>query len=335
MIMPREPGYLERADAAYDGGQFEKALELYQKHIEMEPDAPEGHEGLGLSLWALERHPEALHALNAAQKFDPENAGIAINRAALLTDALERHQETVAICESLIRRKLKANDVRDARYFAAKAHFRLGNDAKALALLDAALRDTPADIELLSWKAHVLYESGQYEKARPVHEKCLQLDGDDAGIWWDYGLVVEKLGDETTAHRAFERAHELEPEDFPLPVPITARDVEHIALRTLEELPDDFRDAIREVPVIVDDFPSREFVVENPTLGPQILGLFTGNTRNDSHPVPTAIMLFRKNLEKIAADRDELESEVRKTLLHEIGHYLGLDEDDLKERGLE
>ena len=131
MIMPREPGYLERADAAYDAGQFEKAMELYQKHIELEPEMPEGHEGLGLSLWALERHREALQALNTAQKFDPENAGIAINRAALLTDALERHEETVAICEGLARRKLKRNDVRDARYFAAKAHFRLGNDAKA------------------------------------------------------------------------------------------------------------------------------------------------------------------------------------------------------------
>jgi len=334
MIMPREPGYLERADAAYDAGRFEDAAEFYRKHIEMEPDAPEGYEGLGLSFWALERHRDALQALNTAQKFDPENAGIAINRAALLTDVLERHQETVAICEGLTRRKLKQLDARDARYFAAKAHFRLGNDAKALVLLDAALRDAPQDLELLSWKAHVLFESGHYEKSKLVHEKCLQLDNDDPGIWWDYGLVLEKLGDEAAAQQAFERAHEMEPEDFPLPVPIAAKEVERIALRTLEEMPDDFRDAIRDVPVIVDDFPSREFVLENPTLGPQILGLFTGNTHNDHHPVPTAIMLFRKNLEKTALDREELELEVRKTLLHEIGHYLGLNEDDLQERGL-
>lgn len=335
MIMPREPGYLERADAAYDAGQFEKAMELYRKQIEMEPDAPEGHEGLGLSLWALEHHREALHELNTAQKFDPENAGIAINRAALLTDALERHQETVAICEGLVRRQLKRNDVRDARYFAAKAHFRLGNDAKALALLEAALRDAPGDIELLSWKAHVLYESGQYEPSKLAHEKCLQLDGEDPGIWWDYGLVMEKIGDETEARRAFERAHELDPEDFPLLVPISAAEVEAVARRTLLELPADFREAILDVPVIVDDFPSREFVLEHPTLGPQILGLFTGNTHYESHPVPTAILLFRKNLEKIAANREELEAEVRTTLLHEIGHYLGLNEDDLRERGLE
>ena len=335
MIMPREPGYLERADAAYDAGQFEKALDLYQKHIEMEPDMPEGYEGLGLSLWALERHRDALQALNTAQKFDPENAGIAINRAALLTDVLERHQESVAICESLTRRKLKRNDIRDARYFAAKAHFRLGNDAKALALLDAALRDAPGDIELLSWKAHVLYESGHYEESKRVHEKCLQIDNDDPGIWWDYGLVVEKLGDEAAAHHAFERAHELDPEDFLLPVAISAKEAERIAVRLLDELPDDFRDAIRDVPVIVDDFPSREFVLENPTLGPQILGLFTGNTHNDRQPVPTAIMIFRKNLEKVVGDREELVVEIRKTLLHEIGHYLGLNEDDLRERGLD
>jgi predicted Zn-dependent protease with MMP-like domain/Flp pilus assembly protein TadD len=335
MIMPREPGYIERADASYDAGQFEKAMELYQKHIEMEPDAPEGYEGLGLSLWALERHRDALRALDTAQKFDPENAGIAINRAALLTDVLERHEETVAICEGLARRNLKRNDVRDARYFAAKAHFRLGNDAEALALLDAALRDAPGDIELLSWKAHVLFESGHYEKAKLAHEACLKLDSEDPGIWWDYGLVIEKLGEGAASLRAFERAHELDPEDFPLPVPISAKEAERIAVRTLEELPDDFRDAIRDVPVIVDDFPSREFVLENPTLGPQILGLFTGYTHGEQQPVPTAIMIFRKNLEKIVVDREELLVEIRKTLLHEIGHYLGLNEDDLRERGLE
>ena len=301
----------------------------------MAQDAPEGHEGLGLSLWAMERHGEALQELNTAQKFDPGNAGIAINRAALLTDALERHQETVAICEGLVRHKLKRNDVRDARYFSAKAHFRLGNDARALALLDAALRDAPGDLELLSWRAHVLYESGHYEPARVTHEQCLQLDSEDPGIWWDYGLVVEKLGDEAAARRAFERAHELDPEDFPLPVPISVEEVVDIARQTLAEMPEDFRDAIRDVPVIVDDFPSREFVRENPTLGPQILGLFTGNTHDESHPVPTAILLFRMNLEKIAVDREELEAEVRTTLLHEIGHYLGLNEDDLRERGLE
>jgi predicted Zn-dependent protease with MMP-like domain len=334
MIMPREPGYLDRADEAYDAGRFEEAAALYQKHIELDPDSPEGHHGFGLCLWEMGRHAEALQPLNTAQQRNPEGVDIAINRAALLTDHLERHQEALVICDDLLRRRLKKADLRDARYFAAKAHFRLGNDAKALALLDAALRDGPDDIELLSWQAHVFFESGYYEKAKQVHERCLRLDPEDPGIHWDYGLVLEKLGLEEAARREFEKAHEMAPEDFLLPAAISPEDMERIARETLDDLPDDFCEVIRNVPVIIDDFPSRAFVMENPTLGPQLLGLFTGNAHYEQSPAPTAILLFRKNLEKVVADREELEEEIRKTLLHEIGHYLGLNEDDLRARGL-
>ncbi|MCX7825210.1 MAG: tetratricopeptide repeat protein [Verrucomicrobiae bacterium] len=332
--MPREPGYLERADEAYDAGQFEEAAELYRKHIELEPDLPEGYEGLGLSLWGMDRHSEALNALNTAQRHDPENAGIALNRAALLTDVLQRHQDAAAICEELLRRKLNKADLRDARLTAAKAMFRLGRDREAIGLLDTALRDAPRDVELLSWKAHVLYESGQYEKAKAVHEQCLRIDPNDPGVHWDYGLVLEKLGDATAAQAEFERAHELAPEEFLPPATISEKEMERIARQTLAELPDDFREVIANVPVVIRDFPTRQFVLENPTLGPQILGLFTGNIHHESQPVPTAIMLFRKNLEKVCATREELEEEIRTTLLHEIGHYLGLSEDDLRARGL-
>jgi predicted Zn-dependent protease with MMP-like domain/Flp pilus assembly protein TadD len=334
MIMPHEPGYLERADTAYDAGRFEDAATLYQKHIEVEPDSPEGYHGYGLSLWAIERHADAQQALNSAQKFEPENVAIALDRAALLTDHLERHQDAIAICEGLLRRKLKKTDMQDARLLAAKAYFRLGNDAKMLALLNSALQETPDDIEILSWKAHVLYESGRYDQAKTVHEQCLRMSPEDPGIHWDYGLVLEKLRDSAAAQLEFERAHELAPEEFLLPVPISEKDMLRVARETLSDLPEEFRDVVESVPIIVDDFPSREFVLENPTLGPQILGLFTGNAHHAHHPMPTAIMLFRKNLEKIVGDRDELEMEIRKTLLHEIGHYLGLDEEDLKARGL-
>jgi Flp pilus assembly protein TadD/predicted Zn-dependent protease with MMP-like domain len=334
MIMPREPGYLDRADEAYDAGRFEEAAALYQKHIEVEPDSPDGHQGLGLSLWGLERFGEALQALNTAQKFDREGVDIAINRAAVLTDHLERHHEAVVICDGLMRRRLKKDELRDARYFAAKAHFRLGNDSKALALLDAALRDAPEDIELLSWQAHVFFESGHYEKAKTVHEQCLKVDPEDPGIHWDYGLALEKLGLEDMARREFEKAHELAPEDFLLPAAISPKDMERISRQTLADLPEDFQEVIRNVPVIIDDVPLQAFVRENPTLGPQVLGLFTGNAHYEQAPAPTAILLFRKNLEKVVSDREELEEEIRKTLLHEIGHYLGLDEDDLSARGL-
>ena len=51
--------------------------------------------------------------------------------------------------------------------------------------------------------------------------------------------------------------------------------------------------------------------------------------------LPASIVLFQRNLERFARDREELAEEIRVTLVHEVGHFLGLDEDELYERGLD
>ncbi len=51
--------------------------------------------------------------------------------------------------------------------------------------------------------------------------------------------------------------------------------------------------------------------------------------------LPSAILLYQRNLERFVRTREELVEEIRITLVHEVGHFLGLDEDELYERGLE
>jgi predicted Zn-dependent protease with MMP-like domain len=50
---------------------------------------------------------------------------------------------------------------------------------------------------------------------------------------------------------------------------------------------------------------------------------------------PSSIVLYQKNLERFARSRKELVEQIGITLIHEVGHFLGLDEDELWERGLE
>ncbi len=71
---------------------------------------------------------------------------------------------------------------------------------------------------------------------------------------------------------------------------------------------------------------------------PDLLGLFVGAAlaEPDESPLPPQIILFLENLWDFAeADEEIYREEVRTTYLHELGHYLGLDEIDLEERGLE
>jgi len=109
---------------------------------------------------------------------------------------------------------------------------------------------------------------------------------------------------------------------------------------SLQELPEAFRRRLDEVPVLVEDLPRREILAAgDPPLPPDLLGLFVGRSllersHLDLPGVPEAIYLFRRNLLRACTDREELIREVRTTVRHEVGHLLGLDEDDLEDLGL-
>ncbi len=108
----------------------------------------------------------------------------------------------------------------------------------------------------------------------------------------------------------------------------------------IEQLPDDYRRVIRDdVPVGVTDRPTREQLAEVGVPADELLlGLYEGVPLPDRLAdmpamVPDRIWLFRQDIEDFAEDADDLVEQVRVTLLHELGHYFGLDEDDLDHLG--
>ena len=107
--------------------------------------------------------------------------------------------------------------------------------------------------------------------------------------------------------------------------------------RTLRGLPEALRTRAVQVPVIFEKHPSRD--LRKCGIDKDTLGLFTGDAYHDvgwsMNPSPNSILLFLTNLWIEAGENEPAyRREVRTTLLHELGHYLGLDEDDLEDRGL-
>jgi predicted Zn-dependent protease with MMP-like domain len=105
---------------------------------------------------------------------------------------------------------------------------------------------------------------------------------------------------------------------------------------TLAELPAPLRERALQLPVTFERVPNSELQAEG--IAPDTLGLFNGPefAEEGSVPLPPQIMLFLENLWGFAdGDEETFRDEVHNTFLHELGHYLGLDEDDLTERGLE
>ena len=93
------------------------------------------------------------------------------------------------------------------------------------------------------------------------------------------------------------------------------------------------------IPVVCFPAPTRE-MVEDEGLEPDLLGLFVGPALDEAEglddPLPPEILLFLENLWDYAEeDPGIFREEVRRTYLHELGHYLGLEEDDLVARDLD
>lgn len=118
---------------------------------------------------------------------------------------------------------------------------------------------------------------------------------------------------------------------------------ERIARQELErlrrKLPPEMAGPARELPVVFMDRPTKAMVRED-GLEPDLLGLFVGPSLAEGleggDPLPPEILLFLGNLWDYAEGDEELfREEVRVTYFHELGHYLGLEEGDLEDRGLE
>ena len=110
-----------------------------------------------------------------------------------------------------------------------------------------------------------------------------------------------------------------------------------VVARILRQLPAQLRARAESVPVVYADRPGRELLAAG--FEDDLMGLFDGEAFPDGesgHALPPRIVLFLENIREDASDdEDRFREEVRTTYLHELGHYLGLDEDALADRGLE
>jgi len=106
--------------------------------------------------------------------------------------------------------------------------------------------------------------------------------------------------------------------------------------QTLDSLPEEFRSRIRNVAVLVEDFPASQ---PSPQPGQQrrlLLGLFHGvpTTKKsvfDLSTGPDYIVLYQKNIEAVCSSEAQVREQIRRTVIHELGHYFGLDENHLKD----
>jgi predicted Zn-dependent protease with MMP-like domain len=104
----------------------------------------------------------------------------------------------------------------------------------------------------------------------------------------------------------------------------------------LDSLPDEFRSRMQNIAVLVEDTPPQQRSPHPRRPKQLLLGLFHGipMTKKSVFDLPTGpdyVVLYQKNIETICASDAEVREQIRRTVIHEVGHYFGMDEDQLKD----
>jgi len=190
-----------------------------------------------------------------------------------------------------------------------------------------------ADLLSLMWEA---YRSDDAKAGIASGHTAVATFPQQGEAWYWLACCLERAKDYRAADRAFMRAAKASSEAQLLPFRVSWRHFQHAVEAAGDSLPEPLRGALEEVTLVLADYA--EPVLLEGFDEPELLGLFVGSERGalseaGAPAVSPCIYIFRRAHEHQSASRREFDSEVKQTLFHELGHYLGYDEDQLGELG--
>lgn len=221
-----------------------------------------------------------------------------------------------------------------------RVHWLEGREGEALTVARQIVAEHPDDADGVLELAQILNDLDRGEDAIGVLWEGVKRTPEDADLWFELGFAAERLEQWELRKKAFHEVWRLEHERPPMSrLFLPDQPFVDAVEATLDKLPPGVRSAVGNVAIMVEDYPD-EWVVEEGIADPRILGLFDGPTRATETGTlatsegPARIYIYRWNIERQCSSPEEVEEQVAITVLHEIGHYLGLDEDALHARGL-
>lgn len=235
----------KQASSAFDHGDFEQAVVLYQKVLQLQPDSVPIRTDLGVALAHLGRYAEAIENYQQALKRDPENAAVRLNLALAWYKQADFPKATSEL--ELLHKKSPEN--RQVLYLLADCYLRLGRNDDVIALLRPEYEANPEDLAVDYAFGTALLREGKVHEGEPVIDHIMKRgDTPEANLllgeaqfaaqdyqaaattlrktvgqnpnfpeaWSLYGRALLNSKDEDVpgAKDAFERALQLDPNDF-------------------------------------------------------------------------------------------------------------------------
>lgn len=208
--------------------------------------------------------------------------------------------------------------------------------AERIARIRAAAGDE--DARGLYLKGSLAWDVDGPEAALPALERAVAVDPDDADLRHALATAYQECGRDADAVPHLLQTRLLDAEgdrEAVLGSPDELDLIAETAEEALELLPPALRDRLDGVPILLEPRPSIALVREG--FDPRAYGLFEGPGMVDRGdvPAPTRIVLYTSNLLASFGNDDELVRQVEITVLHEVAHYFGFEEDEMEPLGLE
>ncbi len=116
---------------------------------------------------------------------------------------------------------------------------------------------------------------------------------------------------------------------------MTRAEFRALVAEAIDSIPPRFAQHVRNVAIVIEDLPSAELLAEMEIAPPDtLLGLYQGTPLPERHwdhgnDLPDRVLLFQQPIEEDAEDDDDVVGVIGETLIHELGHYFGLSEDEI------
>ncbi len=343
---------LDEANRQIEKGAYAAAWTCADRAADLTPTSVEAHHLRGAALAALARDSEAQMAYSLALALDPDDPETLRAVADFYINGKgERGRDALRLGLELAQRGSRRAQARrrknqpltaDLAVLEGQALNDLGRSDEALVRVDAALKIAPGRGDALHERGVALFDLSRFADAKAAFGKALAIQPDDAYTHQMLGLTLEQLGDQQGADAELARALALAPSELSPPVLISAEEFRQEIDSVLAGLPPERRSRVTSIRIEVADLPDpSDLAAVKPPFPPTILGLYRGPVGHAPALPPQpgeeapSIVLYRKNLARAVKTRRELSEQIRDTLLHEVGHLEGLDEDDLRRRGME
>jgi Flp pilus assembly protein TadD/predicted Zn-dependent protease with MMP-like domain len=334
------PELLDQAGRDFEKGRYEDALECAREATRIDENSVAAHHFRGAALTEMGHIEEARTAYARALALDPDDPEVLRSVADLHIRRLGARDD-LELALQYVRRALpratRGKDkplLKELYLLQAMALDDLGRPGDALASANRSLEYDAKDRETRREKGVALFELCHFDQAKAELSK-LATEEPDAWAEHYLGLIAERAQDDAAAAAHFARAQKLDPDAFKAAAPAAAPLFQKIVQEELEKLPPDIKRGLERANFAVEDLPEvSDLVATDPPLSPGILGLFRPPPETAPPEARPTILLYRRNLARAAHNDDELHHEVRDTLMHEVGHLNGEDDEQLRDRGL-